>query len=99
MLSATPIARANAKPKMRNMKTLLVLGVGARFRAVVRLGVVLLGRVGILCVGRFLRSAADHEFADKVLELYRRLRQHEFVAVLERLGRSARLDRNVLVTQ
>src|SRR5690349_17597632 len=99
MLIAAPMARANAKPKMRNMKTLLVLGVGAWFGPVVLLGVVLLGRVGVLRVGGFLRPAADQEFADQVLELYRRLRQHEFVAILERLRRAAGLDRNVLVAQ
>src|SRR5579885_357839 len=44
-------------------------------------------------------ALSDQILADEFLELHRTLRQHHLVAVLERLGRAARLQRHVLVAQ
>ena len=56
------------------------------------------GRRGLRVAG-FCGATVDQELADQVLELHRRLRQHEFVAVLEHVRRAAGLHANVLVAQ
>src|SRR6185312_938992 len=87
-------ARAVANASLRNMEYSLDMAGGNSRRRGFNSGMALLLAVaGVLLVaGR----TVDQELADQILQLHRGLGQDHLVAVLEHVGRAARLDRNIL---